>query len=563
MTAVDGEILGLAKGKVQRVVDAAEAEAFRDLCIEARGVAPFVTRDDARRESVRRRGSDAVDRIREDAVEHLLAILFEVVVAETAGQIETVADAEGHLAEQRQLARFVVQVRLVELVLQSQLRAGRGDVDADRRGRVLEADHRQVLAVVAVGAAVEDTGHPLEPLATAVETELLGVALRLRGVEQRCVDAVDTLGQTDAAAGDAGRERGRIADDEDVAIGVRGDRGQGQATEVVLEIEIAEEELVGERLLDLDELLAIAEVHGGPGGGERIGEDVEVVDAIPAVHLHFLIEDARRDREPLVRLEAEGHASAETVAVVDVVAHAQSRLHGVDEAAVLGVVRGRAHRRAVADRHVHRGLHVAADASVADRADAQLTDRLGRPELRLIGDVTDGSRQRAGAEQRSLGPAQDLDAGDVEEVDVGGEQRERDHGLVEVHADLFLHARLIADDLPGRNAAHRDLTLSGAEVLHGESGDVHGHVFDRLRAEVAQFLLGGRGDGHRNVVHVLLALAGRDDHLLGNFVRLLRGGLFSRGRLLLRRREQWQAQQDECGHQDPHHQGLHTCFLRF
>jgi hypothetical protein len=54
-----------------------------------------------------------------------------------------------------------------------------------------------------------------------------------------------------------------------------------------------------------------------------------------------------------------------------------------------------------------------------------------------------------------------------------------------------------------------------------EAGDVGGDVFDRRRTEVAQFLFGGRGDGHRNVLHVFFALSRRDDHLLGDFRLLL------------------------------------------
>ena len=54
---------------------------------------------------------------------------------------------------------------------------------------------------------------------------------------------------------------------------------------------------------------------------------------------------------------------------------------------------------------------------------------------------------------------------------------ERNDRLVEIDADLLLDARLVADDLPGRDAAHRDLALAKPEVLDGEAGDVHRHVF--------------------------------------------------------------------------------------
>ena len=87
---------------------------------------------------------------------------------------------------------------------------------------------------------------------------------------------------------------------------------------------------------------------------------------------------------------------------------------------------------------------------------------LGHAELRLVGDVAHRAGQRAGAEQRALRTAQHLDAVDVEEVEVRREERQRDHRLVEVDADLLLHARLVAHDLAGGDAAHRDLALARA-----------------------------------------------------------------------------------------------------
>ena len=48
----------------------------------------------------------------------------------------------------------------------------------------------------------------------------------------------------------------------------------------------------------------------------------------------------------------------------------------------------------------------------------------------------------------------------VEEVQVGCEQRNGDCRLIEIDADRFLHARLVAHDLPGTDAAYRDLALS-------------------------------------------------------------------------------------------------------
>ena len=57
--------------------------------------------------------------------------------------------------------------------------------------------------------------------------------------------------------------------------------------------------------------------------------------------------------------------------------------------------------------------------------------------------------------------AQHLNARHVEQVEVRGEQRQRDHGLVEIDADLIPDPRLVAHDLAGRGAAHCNLALPG------------------------------------------------------------------------------------------------------
>ncbi len=155
-----------------------------------------------------------------------------------------------------------------------------------------------------------------------------------------------------------------------------------------------------------------------------------------------------------------------------------------------------------------------------------------------IGDVTHGAGERARAEEGALRAAQHLDAGEVEEVDVGGEQRQRDHRLVEVDADLLLDARLVAHDLPRGDAAHGHLALAGAEVLHREAGDVGSDVLELVGAAVAQLLLAGSGDRRRHLLHRLLAqLAGGDRHLLLKAdVRPFRRRLLLGGRLLGGRR---------------------------
>ncbi len=79
----------MQSGTVERVVDAAQAEALRDLGVERGAVGELPAGDDARRDAV---GVDVVParlaRIGEDAVEGLRAVLLEVVVAQAAGEVE-------------------------------------------------------------------------------------------------------------------------------------------------------------------------------------------------------------------------------------------------------------------------------------------------------------------------------------------------------------------------------------------------------------------------------------------------------------------------------------------
>ena len=53
-----------------------------------------------------------------------------------------------------------------------------------------------------------------------------------------------------------------------------------------------------------------------------------------------------------------------------------------------------------------------------------------------------------------------------------------DDAFVEIDADLFLDARLVADDLAGRNAADRHLALARPEVLDREAGDIAADILD-------------------------------------------------------------------------------------
>ena len=496
-------------GTFERVVDAAQPEAPGDLGVQVRVVAELVGGDETRRHPVRVGGRGRPAGVGEDAVEDLRAVLVEVVVAQPAGQAQPVAQVIGRLAEERELVELVVQVGVVEDVLaRAELPRG-GDP-----GGVLEAGHEQALPVVAPGAAVEAAGHPLEAVPAAGEADLLGPHLGGRGVVERCVERVDALGKADGAAGDARGEGARVSHHEDVAVREGGDRRERHVAEAVGEVEVGENELVGEGLVDLGEQLALAEGHRGAGRRVGVGQDVVVVDAVPAVHLGLLVEEPRGDGQSVARGEPDRRAHARPIAGVDVLLHAEVGLHGVHVAREPVVVRRDAEGRSVAQGRVDAQLDVAALVAAVDAAAAELAEPPRHPRLGLVADVAHRARERPGAEQGALRTAQHLDAGQVEEVEVRREQRERDDRLVQVGAHRLLDAGHVASDLAGRHAPDRDLALAGAEVLHAEAGHVRRHALEVRDAPLLQFLFGRRRHREGHLANRRVALQRGDRDLL-------------------------------------------------
>ena len=72
--------------------------------------------------------------------------------------------------------------------------------------------------------------------------------------------------------------------------------------------------------------------------------------------------------------------------------------------------------------------------------------------------------------------------------------------FVEIDADLFLDARLVADDLAGGDAADRHLALARPEVLDREAGDVAADVLDRRGIGALDVFLGLRVDREGHVL---------------------------------------------------------------
>src|SRR5205823_15066295 len=86
------------------------------------------------------------------------------------------------------------------------------------------------------------------------------------------------------------------------------------------------------RSSDLEEL-ALAQRHGRARGREWVGEDVESVDTVPAVHLHVLVDNPRGEAEAPAWGDPEGGPHAAALATVDVVVDLQIGLHRVHPAA--------------------------------------------------------------------------------------------------------------------------------------------------------------------------------------------------------------------------------------
>ena len=128
-------------------------------------------------------------------------------------------------------------------------------------------------------------------------------------------------------------------------------------------------------------------------------------------------------------------ARRRSLAAVDVFALAAARIHRVDEARQFVVVADDAQRRGVADRHVDMPLQSRRRIRRPSASTRELDGAAELADLGLRGDVAQRARDRAGAEQRALRAAQHFEALEVEQIEVGREQRDGDRRLVEIDAD--------------------------------------------------------------------------------------------------------------------------------
>src|SRR5205814_2698576 len=100
---VRGEVRRLTQRGVEGIVDTPQPEAPRGLGVEGERVGRLVAHHEARRYAVRVSLAGGVRGNGEDAVEDQRAILVEVVVPQSRGDVEPVIRGQGRFAEQRGL----------------------------------------------------------------------------------------------------------------------------------------------------------------------------------------------------------------------------------------------------------------------------------------------------------------------------------------------------------------------------------------------------------------------------------------------------------------------------
>src|SRR5882672_11720453 len=122
MSAERGRVVALARRIVEGIVDPAQPESARRLSIHGERLGYFVAGDEARHHAVGLGGSGLGHQlrpgaiVRENAVENLVAVLVEVVVAKTPGNVEA-ACRNRRLAEGGGLPQVVVQIRPEQVIL--------------------------------------------------------------------------------------------------------------------------------------------------------------------------------------------------------------------------------------------------------------------------------------------------------------------------------------------------------------------------------------------------------------------------------------------------------------
>ena len=88
------------------------------------------------------------------------------------------------------------------------------------------------------------------------------------------------------------------------------------------------------------------------------------------------------------------------------------------------------HGRILAKRNIDCALEMPTDIVAVDEVHISFDQSFGHPDLGLVRNVTDRTADTTRTEQCPLRSAERLDAIEVEQIEVGREERKRNHALV-------------------------------------------------------------------------------------------------------------------------------------
>ena len=476
-----------------------------------------------------RRREDRVDR----HVDHGVDVDRVVEVAAAEREVQVVGEVDGGLAEQRDLL-----VRLVATEQEILVGAVRRKPVPVQRVQVRNVpDQVAVLAEVVVLVDVEQARRPVDELAAlrdqpeflrkrAIVVETLGLRDRPRraAVEgEPAVARVDARVVADAGAGvlvvrGAGRERREAETDLEF------ERGQLHFT--LRGLELHGTELVVAVVAAIDQVFA--------SGHLAAAADFVVLPLVRQLRAEILARFETHCRT--------GILDVDRVDVLDAAILGQRRQHvAVDHRVAVGI--GAIDVRVVDDAVVvdHAGIDTKRDRFGQRDVQQQVGVEVeavrpfghaevdARPALELLGigpvhDVADVARQRAGAVQRALRPAQHLDPVDVLQheiaeqrrvVDVGRHGRRRRQRHVAVGAGVDVDA---AD-----HDAVGDAGIAVAAILHRHARHRPQRLDGVVDVGTLERFTRHRRDVERNLLHRLVAAGRRDDDFLERGSRLRDG----------------------------------------
>src|SRR5205823_904734 len=138
-----------------------------------------------------------------------------------------------------------------------------------------------------------------------------------------------------------------VAQYDELAIGIRRDGGQRKETQIRLELDVVELEVVVDPLAELAVLCPVAERHRRLGGRERVAQNVVKVRSREAVGVQFLIDEAWRDTDRIARLPQQRDACARLAAGIRGGLDRAVRAEGVNETWQVVVITDESERRRV------------------------------------------------------------------------------------------------------------------------------------------------------------------------------------------------------------------------